>query len=303
VGKRRFGRYTVETSNEDKVLFPGAGITKGRLIDYYETVAPAMLPHLRGRPLTVERFPDGIGAEGFFQKQAAGHFPRWIQRARVDTADGPQEQAICGHRAALVYLANQACVTLHVFPSRLPRLGCPDQLVIDLDPPEDDFARVRRAARQLKGFLDELETRAFVKSTGSRGVHVVVPLDRRSPYEAVREVARELAERLAARHPRELTTAQRKARRGDRLYLDVGRNAYGQTAVAPYSVRARAGAPVATPLEWTELLEDEGLGARSFTIDELPARLERRGDPWRGIRRVRQSLPVLRSKLERCSRR
>jgi bifunctional non-homologous end joining protein LigD len=168
--------------------------------------------------------------------------------------------------------------------------------VVDLDPSGDDFASVRRAALQCRGLLEDLELVPVVKTTGSRGLHVIVPLREDEGFDAVRDFARRLARALARRAPRALTTEQRKARRGGRLYLDVGRNAYAQTVVAPYGVRARPGAPVATPLDWSEL-SDGRLHARSFTLASMPRRLDE-ADPWSGWRRHARSLDAARKRLD-----
>lgn len=295
---RRYGRHTVETSNEDKTLFPDPGITKGELIDYYARVAEHMLPWLADRPLVLERFPDGIEAGGFYQKQAPDHLPDWIERVTVETRDGTQDLVVCRNVATLVHLANLAAITLHPWLSRRDRLDRPDMLVVDLDPSGDDFEAARRAAGYCKSLLDELELPAFLKTTGSRGLHVVVPLDRSADFDAVRELGRELAARLADRHPEALTVEQRKDKRHGRLYVDVGRNAWAQTAVAPYAVRARPGAPVATPLDWDEL-DRRDLDARRFTVRNLFRRLGSREDPWRGMRRRARSLRAARRALER----
>jgi bifunctional non-homologous end joining protein LigD len=294
--KRRYGRYGVETSNEEKVLFPDVGITKGDLIDYYEAVSEWMLPQLRRRALVMQRFPDGIEDAGFYQKQVADYFPEWIETTRVaKREDGRQELVVGSNRATLAYLANQACVTIHAWLSRCDRPEHPDQLVIDLDPPDDEFGAVRRAARRVRALLeDELSLQTFLKLTGSRGVHVVVPLDRSEDFESVRGFTREACDLLARRHPGELTTEQRVKKRRGRLYLDVGRNAYAQTAVAAYSVRARPGAPVVAPIAWTELGSRH---ARSFDLRNLRRRLSRREDPWSGMFRHARSLAGARERL------
>jgi bifunctional non-homologous end joining protein LigD len=297
MGRRRYGRYTVETSNEDKALFPD-GLSKGELIDYYEAVAPHLVPHLRGRALVLERFPDGIDAEGFYQKQVPDHLPEWIATTRVSKKEGGrQELVVCENAATLAWLANQACITLHAWPSRVDRPDHPDQLVIDLDPPGDDFGAARDAARRVRALLEEeLGLVTFVKLTGSSGLHVQVPLDRSEDFDAVRAFAGDAAELLARRHPDELTTEQRKRSRRGRLYLDVGRNAWAQTAVAPYSVRARPGAPVAAPIEWDELGE-RGLDAQRWTVRNVLDRLDRHGDPWKGMARRARSLSTARERL------
>ncbi|MGW5420923.1 non-homologous end-joining DNA ligase [Streptomyces sp. NPDC003943] len=274
----RVGRRTVELARPRKVLFPDDGITKADLADYYRQVAGRMLPHLRGRPLMLERHPDGIDDSGFMQKDIPGHFPDWVAHAELPKEDGTVDYVLCEDTASLVYLAGQACVTPHRWLSRADRPDHPDRLVLDLDPADgEDFATVRRAARRLRALLDELGLPSQVMTTGSRGLHVVVPLLRRDTFDEVRAFGRELAGLLAARYPDELTTeVRRRARRG-RLYLDVQRNGYGQTAVAPYAVRARPGAPVAAPLDWAEL-DDPGLTARRWTLADA-GRLADRA-PW-----------------------
>ena len=286
----------VKLSNLDKVLFPAAGLTKADLIGYYERVAPVMLPHLAGRPLSLARFPDGIDAEGFMQKNASDHFPGWIRRARLAKQNGEVEHVVADSAATLVYLANQACVTLHVGLSRVDRIDRPDRMVLDLDPSDDHFAKVRRAARDAGALLEELGLVPFLQTTGSRGLHLWVPLDRSADFDEVRAFAAKLAEVLEARRPVELTTAQRKAKRGDRVLLDVARNAYAQTAVAPYSVRARRFAPVATPLDWAEL-DDPKLEPQRYTIRNLFRRLGQKGDPWAEIERHARGLETARERL------
>jgi bifunctional non-homologous end joining protein LigD len=300
MGTRRFGPYSVETRNEDKVLFPDAEITKGDLIDYYDRIAERLLPHLQGRPLVMQRFPDGIEDDGFYHKQVSSHFPDWIETARVEVkgTGGTQELVVCENRATLAFLANQGCVSLHPWLSRADRLDHPDSLIIDLDPPGEDFEAVRRAALQVRELLQELELPAYAKLTGSRGVHVLVPLDRSADFDTVRDFARAAMDLLAERHPESLTTEQRKNARGDRLYLDVARNAYAQTAVAPWSVRPLPDAPVAAPIAWDDL-HDADLGPRDYTVKNVFRRTASRDDPWAGMRRHARGLQEAREGLKR----
>jgi len=288
--------HEIELSNTAKVLFPQAGLTKGELIGYYRRVAPTMLPHLAGRPLSFERYPDGIETNGFMQKNASDYFPSWIRRARVAKENGEVEHVVADNAATLVYLANQACVTLHVGLARVHRIHHPDRLVFDFDPSEEDFAKVKRAARAARRLLEEAGLVPFVQTTGSRGLHVWVPLEPEATFDQVRGFAADLADRLVAQAPEELTTEQRKAKRGTRVFVDVARNAYGQTAVAPYSVRARAAAPVATPMDWTEL-DDPGLGPGRYTITNLFRRLGQKPDPWAEIGRHARPLAAARERL------
>ncbi|MCX4445329.1 non-homologous end-joining DNA ligase [Streptomyces sp. NPDC087866] len=270
-------RKVPEISRPDKVLFPDDGITKAELAAYYRTVAGRMLPHLRDRPLMLQRFPDGIGGHGFMQKDVPHYFPDWVHRVELPKEGGTVTYPIADDTATLVYLAGQACITPHRFLSRADRPHHPDRLVFDLDPPGDDFAPVREAALGLHGLLEELELPSLVMTTGSRGLHVVVALDRRDDFDDVRAFARAVADALVARQPERFTTEARKKARGDRLYLDVQRNAYAQTAVAPYAVRARPGAPVAAPLAWEDV-DDPALDARRWSLRDADALLER--DPW-----------------------
>jgi bifunctional non-homologous end joining protein LigD len=287
----------LELSNPGKILFPAVGLTKGDLVDYYARVAPIMLPHVAGRPLSLERYPDGIEAEGFMQKNAGDYFPGWIRRARLAKQGGMVEHVVAEDGATLVYLANQACVTLHVGLSRIDRIDHPDRMVLDLDPSDDDFAKVRRAAQEARALLEEVGLAPFLQTTGSRGLHVWVPLDRSADFDQIREFAAAVAALLVARRPGELTTAQRKAKRGDRVFVDVARNAYAQTAVAPYSVRARPQAPVATPLDWPEL-NDRTLGPQRYTIRNIFRRLAHRRDPWAEIDRHARPLHAAHARLE-----
>jgi len=295
----RVGRYKVDIVNAHKPFFPQDGISKGDLVQYYRRIARTMLPYLRGRPITMHRFPDGIESEGFYQKDAPEYFPPWIERVRVAKEDGALEQVVCTRAADLVYLANQGCITPHIWPSRSDRLHNPDVMVFDLDPAEGaGFESVRRAARALRELLRSLGLVPFVQTTGSRGMHVVVPLDRSEGFDAVRAFAQEVARLLAGRWPRELTVEQRKEKRGQRLYIDTGRNAYGQTFVAPYAVRPRRGAPVATPVRWEEL---EAVESQSYNLRNVFQRLQRAGDPWRGMWRHARPLREALQKLARLA--
>lgn len=274
--------HEIAVSNRDKLFFPEDGITKGDLIDYYRRIADAALPHYRGRPLSMQRFPDGIAAEGFFQKNASDYFPGWIDTAELAKEDGKVRHVVINSPATLAYLADQGMITPHLGLSRVDDVDRPDRLIFDLDPSDDDFAKVQAAAGRLREAFEALEATPFVQTTGSRGLHVVVPLDRSADFDTVRAGAQHLARTLAERHPRDLTAEQRKAKRGDRVYLDTARNAYGQTAVAPYGVRARPGAPVATPLDWDEALAAD-MTPQKYTLKNIFRRLGNKADPWEHI--------------------
>jgi bifunctional non-homologous end joining protein LigD len=276
---------TIGISHPEKLLFPDDGISKADLARYIVKVAPAMLPLILGRPLSYQRFPDGIGEGGFFQKQAGDYFPEWVRRAPLAKEGGSVDYVVADSAATLVYLVGQGTIVLHAGLARVDRPDHPDRLIVDLDPSDGDFAKVVRAAHRLKDLLDALDLPSFVMTTGSRGLHVVLPLDREVAFDAVRGVAHDLAGRLADAHADELTVEQRKAKRGDRVFLDVARNAYGQTGVAPYSPRALSGAPVATPLAWPEV-DAKGMTARRWTVANIFRRLARRADPWKDIDRA-----------------
>jgi bifunctional non-homologous end joining protein LigD len=297
-GVVRVDEREIEISRPEKVLFPDDGITKGELIEYYARIAPWMLPHLRDRPLTLERYPNGINTKRFFQKEVSSYFPEWIQRVTMEKVGGKVTHVVCNDTATLVYLANQACVTPHIFLSRLDKVHHPDQLVFDLDPQGDDFEVVRSTARAFKQLLDELGLPAFLKTTGSRGLHVVVPLQRREDYEPVRNFARELAAIVVGQAPKERTMEQLKAQRGSRVFIDTNRNGYAQLVAPAYAVRARKGAPVSVPLEWSEL-KKKSLTSSSFTVRTVFDRLENTTDPWAEFWESAVSLTKARQVLQR----
>lgn len=289
---------SVKITSSDRVYFPDTGITKGEFIAYYERIAETMLPYLRDRPLTLHRFPEGITDEGFFQQNASDYFPDWIARITVDKEDGGQvTHVMCNDAASLVYLANQATITFHAWLSRADRLNHPDRLVLDLDPSNGDVPALRHAARQVGDLLRELGLTPFVMATGSSGFHVVAPLERDEPFDVVRDFTRDLAALLAHRHPAQFTTEQRKAKRGGRIFLDTLRNAYAHTAVAPYSVRAKPGAPIAAPLDWDEVARDAD--PQQVTIKSVFRRLAQKPDPWRDMMAHAATLDAPRAVLDR----
>lgn len=295
------GGHEIELSNLDKTFFPESGITKGDLIDYYERIAATALPHYRDRPLSMQRFPDGIAKDGFFQKDLPDYFPDWVDRVRLKKEGGSVTYAVANNAATLVYIANQGCITPHLSLARRDKPEHPDRLVIDLDPSTSDFGKVVFAARRVKQLLDELDLTSFVQTTGSRGLHVVVALDRSANFDQARRFARSFVGLLATRHPQTLTIEQRKSKRGEAVFLDYMRNAYGQTAVAPYAARALENAPVATPLDWSEL-DSDGLNPQKYTVGNIFRRLGQKDDPWAGIERHGQSLAQAASALDALSR-
>jgi bifunctional non-homologous end joining protein LigD len=290
----RAGRRRVRLTNPDKVLFPDDGITKADLAGYYAAVAPAMVPHVRDRPLNLWRWNAGIDKPVVVQQAIPKGAPDWVRRVTVPRRRGGEVcHAVGGETATLVWLANQNCITPHAWTSRADRPDHPDRLVFDFDPPDDadgHFEAIRAGALAIGDLLRERGLEPFAMTSGSRGLHVVAPLRRREDSDRVRAVAGELAEEVAGRLPDQLTTSWRKEGRGGRVLVDAARNTYAQTAVAPYAVRAKPGAPVATPLAWEEL-EDPKLTPRSWTLATVPARLEAHGDPWKGIAAAAAPLP------------
>ncbi|MGA5425535.1 non-homologous end-joining DNA ligase [Streptomyces koyangensis] len=298
----RAGRRVLTVHRPDKVLYPDDGLTKGEVVGYYRDIAPHMVPHLRDRPLMLEREPEGVGEQPhFMQKNAGAHYPEWVRRAPMPKeGGGTVDHPVCDDAATLVFLADQAVLTFHRWLSTVGNPRHPDLLVFDLDPPGDDFAAVREAALRFRELLAEVELDPLLMTTGSRGLHLVVRLDGRAGHDTVRAFAQDAAALLAARHPDRLTTAVRKDRRGDRLFLDSGRNAYAQTAVAPWSLRSRPGAPVAAPLTW-EQLDDPELDARTFSLrDPDGVHAQAASRPWarpprpRGIAAAARRLEKLR---------
>lgn len=277
---KEYEGHRIDIKRGDKLLFPNLDFSKRDLVDYYSRIAPQMLPHLEGRPLTLRRFPDGIGKAGFIQKGAPNYYPDWIERILVNTGKGNQEMVNANSVGTLAYLANQGAVELHMGLSREHDLEYPDQLIFDLDPPDGkNFDAVRRAARDTRALCDELRLPAYLKTTGSKGLHVIVPIEPEYSFDVVRNFARNFAQILVGRYPDRYTLEHRINRRGRKLYLDVLRNSTGQTVVAPYSIRALPGAPVATPLDWDELA-DRSLTADRYNPRNIFRRLAQKPDPW-----------------------
>jgi bifunctional non-homologous end joining protein LigD len=299
MSERRIHGRTLDLSHLDKVLYPDAGITKGDVVDYYDRIAGIMLPHAAGRFISMHRFPDGIEHEGFYHKEVPDYFPAWIRTGEVAKEDGSNRQVVIDEPATLAYLAQQACLTPHIWLSRADAPRKPDRIVFDFDPSlpwRQAFSAVRWAARRLRELLDEIGLVSYVMTSGSRGLHVHVPIRPQEDFDDVKEFARDVAERLAEQHSDRLTTALPKDRRGGRIFVDYLRNEYAQTTVAPYALRARPGAPVATPLDWDEL-GASGMGPRRYTVRNVFRRLSQKADPWSGIGRRARGLDAPRRAL------
>ena len=282
-------------THPDKVLFPDDGITKGELAAYYEAVAPVMVPHLRGRPVTMERYPSGIGRTGFWQKDVSRGFPDWLECVEVPKKDGAVHHPLADDTRSLLWMANQNSITLHVWPSRVPALLNPDLCLFDLDPAADDPATARQATLDVRDLMNELGLRSWVKTTGSKGFHVAVPLDGTADFEEVASFAHRAGAVLVKRNPERLTQEFLKVDRGGRVLVDTGRNGWSATFAAAYTLRARPGAPVSAPCTWSEV-EGGELAPRTFTLRSMAQRLAAVGDLWSDLLTSGQSL---REPLER----
>ena len=270
-------------THPEKVLFPDDGITKGELAAYYEAIAPVMVPHIVGRPVTMERFPNGIGEKGFIQKDVAKGFPEWLERVEVAKKGGTVRHALVSDTRSLLWLVNQNTITPHVWTSRVPRLQQADICVFDLDPPEDDDAtKLRNAALLLRDLLAEYGEESWIKTSGSKGFHIVIKTDGKTAKGAAARFANRMGRELVERDPERLTQEFSKADRRGRIYVDTGRNGYSATFAAVYSVRPKPGAPVSAPCTWEEV-EHGIVGPRSFTIRNMSRRFAQVGDLWSGL--------------------
>ena len=276
-------------THPEKVLFPDDGITKGDLAAYYEAMAPVILPHLRGRPVTMERYPAGIGEKGFWQKDVSRGFPEWLQRVEVPKKDGVVHHPIVTDLRSLLWITNQNTITQHVWASRVPDLIYPDICVFDLDPSQDDAAAVRGAALGLRDLLEELSLPSWIKTSGSKGFHIVVPIDGKTDIDTVARFAGAVGTTFVSRAPDRLTQEFSKADRSGRIYVDTGRNGYSATFAAAYTVRAKRGAPVSAPCTWDEVERGE-VAPATFTLRNMVDRVARLGDVWEDMEHHGRSL-------------
>lgn len=293
---------TISISHPEKLLFPSDGISKGELSAYYERVADVMLPHLRGRPVTMERFPQGIEHKGFMQKDVSKGFPPWLRRVEVAKSENSQQRGLpdartsthyplIDDRDSLLWLANQNCITPHVWSSRQPTLESPDLCVFDLDPSQEAPEILRAAALLVRDSLAELGLTSWLKTSGSKGYHIVVPLDGQTTFDRVWHFAHGVGAWLVKRDPEHLTQEFIKADRAGRILVDTGRNGYGATFAAAYAVRARPTAPVSAPCSWAEL-EQGSITPTSITLRTMERRLDDLGDLWSDLHDHPQSLQV-----------
>lgn len=290
--------HEIEISHADKVFYPQESLSKGDVVEYYRKVADVMVGHMKRYGLSMQRFPDGLGGPSFYNKDAPGHFPDWIGRVHVPKRQGGSYDApVVDSPAVLVYLANQAVLTHHLYLSPADDLEHPDRMIYDLDPPEDgsDSSAARQAALDLRSILEEIDLAAWIQTTGSKGYHLIVPLDGSEGFDEVREFATDVARLLVRRKPESYTLQQRKNKRKGKVFLDMLRNAYGATAVAAYSLRALPGAPVATPITWEEL--EDGAGPQDWNLRSIPRRLGQKDDPLADMHGRARKLSARRDKL------
>jgi len=254
-------------TNKDKILFPKSKITKEQYIDYYRKIAKKILPLIRDRPITLQRFPEGIKGQIFFQKKVMDYYPKWIKTISVKRQERTSiKMAVINNLDSLLYIANQVGV-IHIWLSKVDKLDIPDRLIFDLDPPKNNFSKVKEAAKDLKKLLDLLKLPSFLMTTGSKGLHVVVPIKREKTFDEVREFAKKIALVLSNQNPKKYTIETRKEKRKGRVFIDYLRNSFAQTQVAPYSIRSIENAPIATPIEWKEL--SKNINSQSFNIKNI----------------------------------
>src|SRR5947209_3654761 len=287
----------VKFSNLDKVFWPDDGYTKGDLIDYYRAISPWLSPYLKDRPVVMTRYPDGITGKSFFQKDAPAFAPAWLRTERMWSEDTQREidYFVCDDLESLLYLANLGTIPLHVWGSRTTSLEQPDWCILDLDPKEAPFTHVVTVAKAVKRLCDEIELLCFIKTSGSTGLHVLLPLGRQCTYEQSRQLGGLLARVIAAELPEIATVTRQVGKRGARVYLDYVQNGHGRLLVAPFSVRPLPGAPVSMPLAWSEVTPKLDIG--KFTIRTAPVRMKKlKQDPLRDVLELK---PDLVSALER----
>ncbi|WP_203293396.1 non-homologous end-joining DNA ligase [Luteirhabdus pelagi] len=261
----------VEISHPDKILFPTKEITKADMVKYYASIADKMLPYLKGRPLTLRRFPDGVDTDGFYQKNASDYFPDFIKTVQIETKEGSNTQVYCNSKKSLIYLANQGTISFHIWLSKRDKPEKPDKVVFDLDPPANSFDKVKKAAKKIGDFLKDNGKDPNLMTTGKSGFHIWYTERRTQTFDERRETIKALADEMEQAFPELLTTATRKNKRNGKIFIDYLRNAYGQTSVCPYSIRATSEAGIATPIGWDELSKIES--ASHYNFENIQRRL------------------------------
>ncbi len=290
--KLKTGNKSLELSHLNKIFYPDRKYTKGDIINYYNKIADYMLPHVKDRLLVMQRFPDGIKKMGFYQKEIPDYFPSWIKSKKVNLKKkGSRHFVVIEKGADMIYLADQGTLVFHIWLSKKDKIKNPDKMIFDLDPPkEKDFSSVKFAAYKIKHFFEKMKFNVFVMTTGSKGLHVVIPIKPNYEFDKVHEFTQKIAKKLANKYPDRLTTEIRKNKRQGRIFLDYLRNSFGQTGVAPYSLRAIENAPIATPLDWSELSSIKD--AQKYNIANIFKRLAQKDDPWKNIYKKANNLKL-----------
>lgn len=299
-GKSRevdIGGRTLSISNLDKVLYPEAGFTKGEVIDYYARIAPAMLPHLRGRPLTLRRYPNGVADKSFFEKRCPKHRPDWVETAPVDTSEGPIDFCLCQDQATLVWVAQLAALELHPSLSHAAEMDRPTVVAFDLDPgPPADIVDCCRVALRLRELFGNFELECFAKTSGSKGMQVYVPLNSEIGYERTKPFANAVAKLLEKQSPDRVVSKMAKAQRKGKVFVDWSQNDRAKTTIAVYSLRAREHPTASTPLEWDEVEATAESGKAEelrFEAGEVLERVSERGELFAPVLELEQELPDL----------
>lgn len=292
----RINGKAIRFTHVDKVLFPKGRITKGELLDYYVKIIRYMMPYLQDRVVARKRFPQGIGKPGFYHKEIPSYFPNWISRFRVKKESGWINEVVIKKPRDMIFLVQEDCITPHALLSRIDRINKPDKIVFDLDP-SGSFYKARGVALALRVILQRIGLKSFIMTTGSNGLHVVVPIKRDLNFNEIRNFAGRVA-KLAAKSNKDATLEIRKNKRKGRVFVDVLRNSYAQMSVPPYAVRAREGAPVATPIYWEEVKK---IKPQDYNIKNVFSRLKKKGNPWKDffrsagdVRRARERLGKMR---------
>jgi len=280
----KMGKISLHLTNQNKIFFPDDGITKGDLVNYYNSLSAFILPYLKDRPQSMNRFPNGINGASFYQKDVdVEKIPSWLKTEKIysESNDKHIDYLVCNDTAALLYMANLGCIELNPWNSTIKKIDRPDWAVIDLDPAKNDFKEVVKTALAVKEIMDELETECYCKTSGATGLHIYIPLEAQYNYDSAKLFSEIIANKVVNRLPKTTSVVRTLEKRGNKIYIDFLQNRKGQTLASPYSVRPRAGATVSTPLEWGEV--NEKLSPSQFTIKNVLKRLDQKGDLWKPV--------------------
>lgn len=296
----KINKHKIKISHPDKILFTKIDLDKKGIIKYYRSVAKWMLPWLKDYPLTLHRYPDGINQEGFYQKQAEDYFPSWIKTIDVPlkTKKKTNKQVLCNNEAILIYLANLATIEFHRWLSKKNHLNHPKLLIFDLDPPNKKAIKmIPKVAKIVKTYLDDLNITSFPMLTGSRGLHIIIPLKGKDTFKKVRNFAKKIVSDLVKENEDCLVGKPNPKSKSKKIFLDYLRNAYGQTGIAPYSLRARKSGSVATPVRWKEVFKKD-FDSQAYTYKTIQRRLNKIKDPWSNFWKHAISIKTIEKKIK-----